>query len=83
MTRRRAALATCTGAGGTGWADRRAEKESSADPAARTYKDIALTPVSDDEEMTLDLLTNTTGGAHTAVRHLKKIAWLTGVAWSV
>ena len=49
------------------------------DPAARTYKDTALTPVSDDEEMTLDLLTNTTG-AHAAVSHLKKIARLTGVA---
>ena len=49
------------------------------DPAARTYKDTALTPVSDDEEMTLDLLTNTTG-AHAAVTHLKKIARLTGVA---
>src|SRR5215468_7193961 len=46
------------------------------DPAARTYKDIALTPVSDDEEMTLNLLTNTTG-AHAAVTHLKKIARLT------
>ena len=49
------------------------------DPAARTYKDTALTPVSDDEEMTLDLLTNTTG-AHAAVTHFKKIARLTGVA---
>jgi hypothetical protein len=49
------------------------------DPAARTYKDIALTPVSDDEEMTLNLLTNTTG-AHAAVTHFKKIARLTGVA---
>ena len=52
------------------------------DPAARTYKDTALTPVSDNEETTLDLLTNTTG-AHAAVAHLKKIARLTGVARSV
>jgi Radical SAM superfamily len=48
------------------------------DADARTYKDTALT-VSDDEETTLDLLTNTTG-AHSAVTHLKKIARLTGVA---
>ena len=52
------------------------------DPSARTYRDTALTPVSDDEEMTLNLLTNTTG-AHAAVTHLKKIARLTGVARSV
>jgi hypothetical protein len=38
--------------------------------------DTALTD-SDDEETTLDLLTNTTG-AHSAVTHLKKIAQLTG-----
>ena len=31
------------------------------DAAARTYTDVALTPVSDDEDMTLDLLTKTTG----------------------
>jgi hypothetical protein len=43
------------------------------DPAARTYKDTALTPVGDDEEMTLNLLTDTTG-APAAVMHLKKIA---------
>jgi hypothetical protein len=49
------------------------------DAAARMYKDTALTPVSDDEETTLDLLTNTTG-AHAAVMHFKKIAQLTGVA---
>ena len=48
------------------------------DPAARTYKDTALTPVGDDEEMTLNLLTNTTG-APAAVLHLKKIARLTAV----
>jgi radical SAM superfamily enzyme YgiQ (UPF0313 family) len=47
------------------------------DPAARTYKDAALTPVADDEDMTLNLLTNTTG-ARAAVAHLKKIAGLTG-----
>jgi hypothetical protein len=46
------------------------------DPAARTYKDTALTPVGEDEEMTLNLLTNTTG-APAPVMHLKKIARLT------
>ncbi len=49
------------------------------DPAARTYMDIALAPVSGDEDMTLDLLTNTTG-ARAAVAHLKKVAGLTGTA---
>ena len=48
------------------------------DPTARTYTDIALTPVSDNEDMTLDLLTKTTG-ARDAVAHLKKVAELTGV----
>ena len=52
------------------------------DPGARTYQDTALTPVGDDEEMTLNLLTNTTG-AHAAVTHLKKIARLTGAARAV
>jgi len=49
------------------------------DPTARTYMDIALAPVSGDEDMTLDLLTNTTG-ARAAVAHLKKVAGLTGTA---
>jgi radical SAM superfamily enzyme YgiQ (UPF0313 family) len=49
------------------------------DHAARTYTDIALTPVSDAEDMTLDLLTNTTG-ANAAVVHLRKVAALTGTA---
>src|SRR5262249_18812460 len=40
------------------------------DPAARMYKDTALTPVSGDEEATLALLTNTTG-AHAATTHLR------------
>jgi radical SAM superfamily enzyme YgiQ (UPF0313 family) len=46
-------------------------------PGARTYMDHALTPVSDDGDETLDLLTKTTG-AHAAVAHIKKIAELTG-----
>ena len=52
------------------------------DPAARTYKDTALTPVTDDEEMTLNLLTNTTG-ARAAVAHLNEIRRLTGGAEAV
>jgi radical SAM superfamily enzyme YgiQ (UPF0313 family) len=47
-------------------------------PGARNYMDQALTPVSDDEDETLDLLTKTTG-ALAAVAHVKKIAELTGV----
>src|SRR5262249_19370895 len=49
------------------------------DFTARTYTDTALTPVSDDGDMTLDLLTNTTG-AQAAVAHLKKVAELTRTA---
>jgi hypothetical protein len=40
--------------------------------------DQALTPVHDDEDVTLDLLTKTTG-AHPAVAHVKKVAKLTDV----
>jgi len=47
-------------------------------PGARNYMDQALTPVSDDKDETLDLLTKTTG-ALAAVAHIKKIAELTGV----
>ena len=42
------------------------------------YMDQALTPVTDDGDDTLDLLTKTTGGS-AAVAHFKKIAGLTGV----
>ncbi len=47
-------------------------------PGAHNYMDQALTPVGDDEDETLDLLTKTTG-ARAAVAHVKKIAKLTGV----
>ena len=47
------------------------------DPDARSYMDQALTPVRDDEDVTLDLLTKTTG-ARVAVAHVKKVAELTG-----
>jgi hypothetical protein len=46
------------------------------DPLHRLYTDIALTPVADDDEETLDLLTKTTG-AKAAIDHLKKVAALT------
>ena len=48
------------------------------DPHARAYMDQALTPVSDNEEATLDLLTKTTG-ALAAVEHVKKVGELTSV----
>ena len=47
-------------------------------PGSRSYTDRALTPVADDGDETLDLLTKTTG-AVAAVAHFKKIAKLTGV----
>jgi hypothetical protein len=46
------------------------------DPNARAYMDQALTPVRDDDEETLDLLTKT-AGSRAAVAHIKKIAGLT------
>jgi radical SAM superfamily enzyme YgiQ (UPF0313 family) len=46
------------------------------DPAALSYMDEALSPVRDDEDETLDLLTKTTGG-RAAVAHVRKIAALT------
>ena len=47
------------------------------DPDARSYMDEALTPVNDEEDASLDLLTKTTGAA-AAVAHIKKVAALTG-----
>jgi hypothetical protein len=47
------------------------------DPEARAYTDQALTPVHDDDDVILDLLTKTTG-ARAAVAHVKKVAELTG-----
>lgn len=44
---------------------------------AKSYMDTALTPVRDDEDATLDLLTKTTG-ARAAVSHVRKVAALTG-----
>lgn len=47
------------------------------DRNARSYNDLALTPVGDDDAEMLDLMTKTTGG-RTAVAHIKKISTLTG-----
>jgi hypothetical protein len=47
------------------------------DPDARNYTDLALTPVRDDDDLTLDLLTKTTG-ARAAVAHINKVNELTG-----
>jgi hypothetical protein len=46
------------------------------DPHARNYMDQALTPVGDDDDATLDLLTKTTG-ASAAIAHVRKVAELT------
>jgi hypothetical protein len=54
------------------WVARRIER----DPDAKNYMDQALTPVRDDDDVTLDLLTKTTG-AGAALAHLKKVDKLT------
>jgi hypothetical protein len=51
-------------------------------PGARDYMDQALTPVCDDDEVTLDLLTKTSGAGN-AIAHGKKIAALTGAGRAV
>jgi hypothetical protein len=48
------------------------------DPNAKNYTDVALTPVQDDDDTTLDLFTKT-AGALDAVAHIKKVARLTSV----
>jgi hypothetical protein len=53
-----------------------ARRSIERDPAARAYMDQALTPVDDDDDATLDLLTKTTG-ATAAVAHIHKVAELT------
>jgi hypothetical protein len=47
------------------------------DRDARIYTDLALTPVRDDDDVTLDLLTKTTG-ARAAVAHVNKVNELIG-----
>jgi radical SAM superfamily enzyme YgiQ (UPF0313 family) len=54
----------------------RLKRRIERDPRARSYTDLALTPVSSAEEETLDLLTKTTG-AKAAISHIKKVAALT------
>jgi Radical SAM superfamily len=49
------------------------KKAIERDPAAHGYMDTALTPVRDDDDETLDLLTKTTGGL-AAVSRLKRVA---------
>jgi hypothetical protein len=46
------------------------------DPHALSYMDLALTPVGEDNDVALDLMTRTTGG-QAAVAHSRKIAELT------
>jgi radical SAM superfamily enzyme YgiQ (UPF0313 family) len=46
------------------------------DPQARAYMDQALTPVGDDNDATLDLMTKT-AGASAAIAHIGKVAELT------
>jgi hypothetical protein len=46
------------------------------DPNRQSYMDQALTPVNDDDEATLDLMTKT-GGALAAVAHIKRVDELT------
>jgi hypothetical protein len=55
---------------------RRLSKAIRRDPAAAAYMDLALSPVGDDEDETLALLTKTTG-ATGAVAHARKIEALT------
>jgi hypothetical protein len=54
----------------------------SRNPHAKAYRDQSLMPVADDEEITLDLFTKTTG-APAAIAHIKKVAELTGVGQRV
>jgi hypothetical protein len=49
------------------------------DPNVLAYMDPALSPVGDDNDAMLDLLTKTTG-AGAAIAHIKKVAVLTGAA---
>jgi Radical SAM superfamily len=49
------------------------------DPYRRAYVDAALTPVGDDDDAALDLLTKTTGSA-AALAHIRKVAHLTGAS---
>jgi radical SAM family protein len=52
------------------------KRSISRDPEARAYMDLALTPVGDDDDASLDLLTKT-AGASAAMAHIKKVSELT------
>ena len=54
----------------------RLKRRIERDPLHRSYVDMALTPVVDEDDATLDLLTKTTG-AKAAIDHFKKVAALT------
>jgi hypothetical protein len=61
------------------WWMYRLKRRIERDPNGHRYTDLALTPVRDDEEETLDLLTKT-AGAKAAIAHLKKVEQLTHAA---
>jgi radical SAM superfamily enzyme YgiQ (UPF0313 family) len=54
----------------------RLKRQIERSPDCRAYTDLALAPVQDDDEETLDLLTKTSG-AKAAIDHVKKVAALT------
>jgi radical SAM superfamily enzyme YgiQ (UPF0313 family) len=64
---------------GTVWWIYRLMRRIERDPNRHHYMDQALTPVREDEEETLDLLTKT-AGAKAAIAHLKKVEQLTHAA---
>jgi hypothetical protein len=49
------------------------------DPTARAYTDVALTPIAEDGDDSLDLFNKTTGAA-AAVAHLRRVARITAAA---
>ncbi len=61
------------------WWMYRLKRRIERDPNRHRYTDLALTPVRDDDEETLDLLTKT-AGAKAAIAHLKKVEQLTHAA---
>ena len=62
--------------GETIWWALRTKRRIERDPNHRFYLDVALTPVADADQESMDLLTKTTG-AKAAIDHLKKVARLT------
>jgi radical SAM superfamily enzyme YgiQ (UPF0313 family) len=66
---------TCEILSALAWLTKEAIK-AARDPERHRYMDQALTPVHDDEDETLDLMTKTTG-ARAAVAHIKRVDELT------